>query len=305
MRIAGTDKCSNGATATRLHNKSGATALRRNQSHQIHARATNPQVRMREQDIALRALLIYRHIVAHVPVPHPSCLHSSSPLFVALQGPQGSGKTVVTEHIRSLLTRGTDEEHGAFKVATLSIDDLYLPHAQLKALASAHPENPLLQGRGHPGTHDTALGLSLLRSLKDINRSPTDHLRIPRFDKSLFNGEGDRLPESEWTSIHGPLDIVLLEGWCVGFYAQSRQYLEQRMNEVPFGLDGMFDHSVYTLEHIIDVNQRLAEYSKWWDLFDICAQVCNYLFRNCFVCYICGVEKLDFPSRHKSLCAHI
>jgi D-glycerate 3-kinase len=260
--------------------------------------------RMRD-DIASKALLIYHHIVAHASVPYPSCSRLSSPLFVALQGPQGSGKTVVTERIRALLTDNTDKEHGAFKVATLSIDDLYLPHAQLKALASTHPENPLLQGRGHPGTHDTALGLSLLRSLKGINRSPANNVRIPRFDKSLFGGEGDRLPESEWTSIHGPLDIVLLEGWCVGFYPQSRQYIKQRINEVPFGLDGMFDRSAYTLEHILDVNQRLTEYAKWWDLFDICAQVCNYLSYNCFVCHICGMELLDFPSKHKSLCAYI
>ncbi|KAI0251138.1 P-loop containing nucleoside triphosphate hydrolase protein [Lactifluus subvellereus] len=233
---------------------------------------SNAQASTGENDIAFMAFLLYHHIVVHVPSSHPS-RSRSSPLFVALQGPQGSGKTVVTECLRTLLTDNTNEQYGPFNVATLSIDDLYLPHAQLKALASAHPENPLLQGRGHPGTHDIALGLSLLRSLKEINRSPTNNLRIPRFDKSLVDGEGDRLPESEWTLIHGPIDIVLLEGWCVGFHPQSLQYIEQRINEAPSGLDGMFDCSAYSLEHILDVNQRLAEYVKWWDLFDICAQI--------------------------------
>lgn len=235
---------------------------------------SNAQASTGERDIALMASLMYHHIITHVPSSHPS-RSGSSPLFVALQGPQGSGKTVVTEHLRTLLTDNTNDYYDPFNVATLSIDDLYLPHAQLKALASAHPENPLLHGRGHPGTHDIALGLSLLHSLKVINRSPTNNLRFPRFDKSLFDGEGDRLPESEWTLTHGPIDIVLLEGWCVGFYPQSRQYIEQRINGAPVGLDGMFDCSAYSLENILDVNQRLAEYVKWWDLFDICLQVCN------------------------------
>ena len=170
------------------------------------------------------------------------------------------------------------EEHPPYRVATLSIDDLYLPRAQLRALASAHPDNPFLRGRGLPGTHDIPLGLSLLRSLKDINRTRADDIRIPRFDKSLFDGEGDRLPESEWTPVQGPLDVVLLEGWCVGFYPQSQQYIEERINEVPAVLDGTLDTSAYSLEHVLDMNQRLAEYIKWWDLFDICVQVRSRAF---------------------------
>jgi len=167
----------------------------------------------------------------------------------------------------------SNEDHAPIRVATISIDDLYLPHNQLRALATAHPDNPFLRGRGLPGTHDIALGLSLLRSLKEINRTQSNDIRIPRFDKSLFNGEGDRLPESEWTPVPGPIDVVLLEGWCVGFYPQTRAYIEERINEVPFGLDGMFDPSAYSLEHVLDVNERLAEYTKWWDLFDICVQI--------------------------------
>ena len=216
--------------------------------------------------------IIVEHVLTHLSSPSPSQSSLSSPLFLALQGPQGSGKTFLTEHVKNQLS-GANERHSALRVATLSIDDLYLPHTQLKAIASSNPGNALLRGRGQPGTHDIALGLSLLRSLKDINRSPTDELRIPRFDKSLFGGEGDRLPESQWTPIHGPLDVVLLEGWCVGFYPQSRQYIERRMNEAPLGLEQTFDVSAYTLEHVLELNQRLVEYAKWWDLFDVFIQV--------------------------------
>ncbi|KAN0126244.1 P-loop containing nucleoside triphosphate hydrolase protein [Lactarius tabidus] len=215
---------------------------------------------------------IVEHVLAHLSNPCPSQSSTSSPLFLALQGPQGSGKTFLTEHVKNKLSCA-DERHSALRVATLSIDDLYLPHTQLKAVASSNPGNALLRGRGQPGTHDIPLGLSILRSLKDINRSPTSDLRIPRFDKSLFGGEGDRLPESQWTPIHGPLDVVLLEGWCVGFYPQSRQYIERHMNEAPLGLEQTFDVSAYTLEHVLELNQHLAEYAKWWDLFDIFVQI--------------------------------
>ena len=216
--------------------------------------------------------IVVEHVLAHLSKLYPSQSRSSFPLFLALQGPQGSGKTFLSEHVKSSLSCA-DERHPALRVATLSIDDLYLPHAQLKAVASSNPGNALLRGRGQPGTHDIALGLSLLRSLKDINRSPTGHLRIPRFDKSLFGGEGDRLPESQWTPIQGPLDVVLLEGWCVGFYPQSRHYIERRINQAPLGLEQTFDTSTYTLEHVLDVNRHLVEYAKWWDLFDVFVQV--------------------------------
>jgi D-glycerate 3-kinase len=216
------------------------------------------------------AFTIFQHILVHLP-DLPSRSGTSFPIFVALQGPQGSGKTSVTERVKGMLSEA-NEDHVSYHVATLSIDDLYLPHAQLNALASAHPGNPFLRGRGLPGTHDIQLGLSLLRSLKDINRSRADNIRIPRFDKSLFDGKGDRLPESEWTPVHGPLDVVLLEGWCVGFYPQSRQYIEAHMNEVPSVLNAT---PAYSLEHVLDMNQRVAEYIAWWDLFDICVQVCS------------------------------
>ncbi|KAH9174940.1 P-loop containing nucleoside triphosphate hydrolase protein [Lactarius sanguifluus] len=206
--------------------------------------------------------IIVEHILVHLSDPCPSQSSSSSPLFVALQGPQGSGKTFLTEHVKRSLS-SADERHPALRVATLSIDDLYLPHTQLKTVASSNPENALLRGRGQPGTHDIALGLSLLRSLKDINRSPTVSLVV----KEIV------LPESEWTPIHGPLDVVLLEGWCVGFYPQLRQYIERRINQIPLGLEQTFDVSAYTLEHILDVNQHLAEYAKWWDLFDVFVQI--------------------------------
>ncbi|KAI0039500.1 P-loop containing nucleoside triphosphate hydrolase protein [Auriscalpium vulgare] len=197
---------------------------------------------------------------------------SAPPLFIALQGPQGSGKTFLTERVAAALRSAPSPSEVGLRVATLSIDDLYLPHDALVALAAAHPENALLSGRGQPGTHDVALGASLLYSLKHINKYGHSGVKLPSFDKSLFDGEGDRVPEAQWTAVAGPLDIVLLEGWCVGFYPQSRPYIERRLGEAPPGLDG-YDMARFALDHVLDVNARLEAYVEWWDLFDLFVQI--------------------------------
>lgn len=44
-------------------------------------------------------------------------------------------------------------------------------------------------------------------------------VRIPRYDKSARGGKGDRAPEGEWGIVKTPVDIVLLEGWMLGFEA--------------------------------------------------------------------------------------
>ncbi|THH13258.1 hypothetical protein EW146_g6936 [Bondarzewia mesenterica] len=211
---------------------------------------------------------ILAHIRAHLSSPPPSHTPGSPPLFVALQGPQGSGKTFLARHIAAALS----EE--SLHVATLSIDDLYLPHVDLAVLADTHPSNPLLRGRGQPGTHDIPLGLSILHALKGINNtSGSEVVKIPFFDKSLFNGEGDRVPESEWTSVEGPLDVVIFEGWCVGFCPKTREEIERRMDQPLKGLEGTFDLSQYSLSSVLEVNERLGGYVKWWEMFDVFVQI--------------------------------
>lgn len=44
-------------------------------------------------------------------------------------------------------------------------------------------------------------------------------VRVPRYDKSARGGKGDRAPETEWSVVSTPPDIVLLEGWMLGFEA--------------------------------------------------------------------------------------
>jgi pantothenate kinase-related protein Tda10 len=40
---------------------------------------------------------------------------------------------------------------------------------------------------------------------------------VPLYDKSLRGGRGDRAPQSAWPVVTGPLQVVCLEGWCLGF----------------------------------------------------------------------------------------
>ena len=147
----------------------------------------------------------------------------------------------------------------------LSIDDLYLPHAGLVSLAKAHPDNKLLAGRGLPGTHDIPLGTSLLEKLKQINATK-ESLRLPFFEKSLYDGEGDRVEEP-------PLDIILFEGWFVGFCPIEEQEINRRYDEPVQDLKDILDIKSFRKEDIIEINNLMWNYVEWWSYFDSFIQV--------------------------------
>ena len=201
---------------------------------------------------------------------HEGSETSVPPLIVGVQGPQGSGKTFLTSILRDTLQAAPH----SLSVAVLSLDDLYLPHAGLVAVAQAHPSNPLLNGRGQPGTHDVPLGTEVLNKLKRINFSQeATGVALPSFDKSLFSGEGDRAPGG--AVVRPPVDVVLFEGWCVGFYPISRDEVERRwMRPIPGLEEGFLEKRGYKLENVLEINERLRAYVSWWELFDTFLQVC-------------------------------
>lgn len=138
-----------------------------------------------------------------------------APLLVGVTGPQGSGKSTAAGAMALLL-----EERG-LRTATLSLDDLYLTHAERRRLAA--DVHPLLAVRGVPGTHDMALGLALIGRL-----GRADATAIPRFDKAT----DDRRPPADWDVVAGPVDAILFEGWCVGARPQSADALAAPVNEL-------------------------------------------------------------------------
>lgn len=133
------------------------------------------------------------------------------PVVVGINGAQGSGKSTLCKFLEVLLV-----EHNQ-RSATLSIDDLYLTKAERDRLA--RDVHPLLATRGVPGTHNPALGLSVIEDF----RAGRD-LEIPRFDKSI----DDRRLERE--RIKGPLQVLLFEGWCLGARPQDEAALADPVN---------------------------------------------------------------------------
>ncbi|KAJ7039062.1 P-loop containing nucleoside triphosphate hydrolase protein [Mycena alexandri] len=204
---------------------------------------------------ALKPLLA--HVLQAVSVTRP--------LFVALQGPQGSGKSyhsaLLVEELRSR----------KLNVALLSLDDIYLPHAELKSLADTHPDNALWRGRGQPGTHDVPLGIQVLTDLRE--GKPVE---IPRFEKSLFDGEGDRLAAGSEGAVvvRPPVDVVVFEGWCVGFGPVSSAEIDAQW-------DGAWATERKRLgigesvrkQDVLDVNEALKEYIPLWNFFDVFVQL--------------------------------
>lgn len=44
-------------------------------------------------------------------------------------------------------------------------------------------------------------------------------VKLPRYNKSAYNGAGDRAHPAAWPEVQPPVDVVLFEGWMLGFRA--------------------------------------------------------------------------------------
>ncbi|KNE64490.1 hypothetical protein AMAG_09505 [Allomyces macrogynus ATCC 38327] len=135
-------------------------------------------------------------------------------VVVGLSGPQGSGKSTLASHLVTYL----HDKH-ALRGISISLDDFYLPHADLTALAAANPTNPLLHGRGLPGTHDLPLLLFTLEQLATHWSHPTQTVAVPAYDKAAHSGAGDRSPTPHVVTT--PCDVVILDGWMLGFSTEN------------------------------------------------------------------------------------
>jgi len=136
--------------------------------------------------------------------------------YVGVQGSQGSGKSTIADFLK-ILIESEFEKH----TLVMSIDDFYLTKAERERLST--DVHPLFITRGVPATHD----LSLLNDVFDAALGDAE-FSVPVFDKSV----DDRAPESEFQTITEPVEIVILEGWCVGLSAQTDDKLEQAINDL-------------------------------------------------------------------------
>ncbi len=95
--------------------------------------------------------------------------------------------------------------------------------------------------------------------------------KLPQYDKAAFQGQGDRLPESAWLPVNQPgqprIDVLMLEGWSVGFRPLSDGEVERRWKASSRTLQS------HKLEHLLFVNQNLRAYDALTNLFDIFIQI--------------------------------
>jgi len=143
--------------------------------------------------------------------------HPGEALLVGINGAQGTGKSTLAAFVRLALEWGA-----GWRVAVLSIDDFYLTKAERKKLGQHI--HPLMETRGVPGTHDVQMLATCIEALKNLGSEKS--LFLPRFDKS----RDDRADPESWPLISGPIDLIILEGWCVGCTAQAGEDLLEPIN---------------------------------------------------------------------------
>ena len=137
--------------------------------------------------------------------------------LVGFSGCQGSGKSTLV----ALMAKVMREVHGVSTVV-LSLDDFYLTKAARGALAESI--HPLFATRGVPGTHDLALLHETIAALRQP--PPGSAVPVPAFDKAL----DDRTEMVHWRQVSAPVQLIFLEGWCVGLSPQQESELAAPIN---------------------------------------------------------------------------
>ena len=189
---------------------------------------------------------------------------ANRPLLIGVNGSQGSGKSTLA----SLLTLLLAENFG-LKAIDLSIDDFYL--TRQSRLSLADHIHPLFQTRGVPGTHDVSLMCETLQQLTRINGEAA----IPRFDKA----SDDRYPKSKWDRVSLPLDVVILEGWCLGTPAQADEDLHRPINDLEALEDPDGSWRQYVNRQIGEHYQDIFKMIDLWIMLQAPSFDCIYQWR--------------------------
>lgn len=163
----------------------------------------------------------------------------SFPAVIGLSGAQGSGKsTLAAELVAQFKQQGIN-------AAAVSLDDYYLSKAQRQQLAQS--VHPLLAQRGVPGTHNISQAIAdaqgVLAGLA---------VSLPRFDKALDETVATKAPQM--------LDLLIVEGWCLGVTAQSEMELLPPANALEAQEDAAGDWRQYVN------NQLKGNYARYWHM---------------------------------------
>jgi D-glycerate 3-kinase len=174
---------------------------------------------------------------------HHKKINKQNVFIQGILGSQGTGKTTLTKILALIL------QFLGWKTISISLDDLYKTYQERQELKIYDPR---LIWRGPPLTHDINLGLQLFNNLQ---KKEVTEILIPHFDKSAYNGMGDR---TNFETINKP-DIVLFEGWFIGV----KPIEESLFNYPPQPILTPED-----IEFAKDNNKRLLDYLPLWEKLD-------------------------------------
>lgn len=200
---------------------------------QLQQLTTNPAA-MQAYAAVLRQLL--QQITQH-----------AMPAIIAISGAQGTGKTTLAKLLITCL------ETAGLAAAAVSLDDYYFSRA--KRISLSQTVHPLMAQRGVPGTHNIQQAIADAKAVLAGTA-----VTLPQFDKAL-NEPAEPLPAKQ-------LDILIVEGWCLGLPAQTEQELIRPVNalEAEEDQDGRWRRFV---------NQQLAtDYAEYWQLMSRLIWLC-------------------------------
>jgi D-glycerate 3-kinase len=164
------------------------------------------------------------------------------PLIQGILGGQGTGKTTMCGVLTLIL------QQLGYRALSLSLDDLYKTYSDRLILQQ---QDPRLIWRGPPGTHDLDLGLTVLDKIRQLDNP----VAVPRFDKSAYQGAGDRTNPD----IVEGIDIILFEGWFVGV---------QPIDMVAFNTPPLPIITEEDKTFARDMNLKLRDYLPLWERLD-------------------------------------
>ena len=145
-------------------------------------------------------------------------LKNDKTLVIGLAGGQGSGKSTISNILKILL-----KEYFGLETVVFSIDDFYKTLKQRKIMSKNI--SSLFLTRGVPGTHDTKMLFSCIKTLKN---SKFKKILIPKFNKAI----DDRASQNKWLKVNKKPNVVIFEGWCVGAGPQKKRDLLVPINEL-------------------------------------------------------------------------
>ena len=170
-----------------------------------------------------------------------------APSVVGLCGAQGSGKSTVTELLKTVQTIGFERN-----VASFSLDDIYKTREERQHLART--VHPLFATRGVPGTHDVALGIETIEGLKRLGSGQS--MQIATFNKATDTRE----PRALWPRCEGAIDFIIFEGWCVGARPQSDSALLAPLNALEKNEDPNGSWRTHVNQHLREAYQTLFDH---------------------------------------------